>query len=161
MLQVIVTVTRVFPPTHPLFSELFQMMPWPRNSSLLRPLLHLIFLKNNLCWMSVTLSTPTFITWNKHRYCRCRPLFVTFVYCEFSTLSCATKLEKVPHFCTKYSKLTVFTSYLPWWHKSFNQLAPFFELFFSVALKEQFHWIENEWNRFSFFFSFARGIKRC
>ena len=32
------------------------------------------------------------------RYCRCRPLVVTFVYCEFGTLSCATKLEKVPPF---------------------------------------------------------------
>ena len=40
----------------------------------------------------------------KHRYCSCRPKVVTFVYYEFSTLSCATKLEKVPHFCTKYSR---------------------------------------------------------
>ena len=36
----------------------------------------------------------------KHRYCRCRTLAVTFVYYEFGTLSCATKLTKVPHFCT-------------------------------------------------------------
>ena len=38
----------------------------------------------------------------KHRYCRCRPLVVTFVYHEFGTLCCATKLAKVPHFCTNY-----------------------------------------------------------
>ena len=31
------------------------------------------------------------------RYCRCRALVVTFVYYEFGTLSCATKLAKVPH----------------------------------------------------------------
>ena len=40
----------------------------------------------------------------KHKYCHCWPLVVTFVYYEFGTLSCATKLEKVPHFCTKYSR---------------------------------------------------------
>ena len=40
----------------------------------------------------------------KHKYCHCWPLVATFVYYEFSTLSCATKLEKVPHFCTKYSR---------------------------------------------------------
>ena len=40
----------------------------------------------------------------KHRYCRCRPLVVTFVCYEFSTLSCATKLAKVPHFCEKYCR---------------------------------------------------------
>ena len=35
----------------------------------------------------------------KHRYCRCRPLVVPFFFhYEFSTLSCATKLEKVPPF---------------------------------------------------------------
>ena len=33
----------------------------------------------------------------KRRYCRCRPLVVTFVYYEFGTLSCAIKLTKVPH----------------------------------------------------------------
>ena len=44
----------------------------------------------------------------KHRYCHCRPLVATHVYnefyYEFSTLSCAAKLDKVPHFCTKYSR---------------------------------------------------------
>ena len=146
MLPVIVTIMRVFPPPPPAlfyshtFSELFQMTPWPRSSSLLRPLLHLIFLKNYLCWLSVTLSTPTFITWNKHRYCRCRPPVVTFVYCEFGTLSCATKLEKVPHFCTKYSRDWQCSPVISpddigaliSWHRLLNY-------FFSVALNEQFH----------------------
>ena len=36
-------------------------------------------------------------------YCHCRPPIVTFVHYEFRTLICATKLEKVLHFCTKYS----------------------------------------------------------
>ena len=40
----------------------------------------------------------------KNRYCHCWPLVVTFVYYEFGTLSSATKLDKVPHFCTKYSR---------------------------------------------------------
>ena len=40
----------------------------------------------------------------KHRYCRCRPLVVTFVYYECGTLSCATKLAKVPLFCTNYCR---------------------------------------------------------
>ena len=40
----------------------------------------------------------------KHRYCRCRPLVVTFVYYEFGPLSCATKLTKVPHYCTNYCR---------------------------------------------------------
>ena len=40
----------------------------------------------------------------KHRYYRCRPLVVTFVYYEFGTLSCVTKLTKVPHFCTNYCR---------------------------------------------------------
>ena len=57
----------------------------------------------------------------KHKYCRCWPLVVTFVYYEFGTLSCATKLEKVP----QYSRLKMFTCDLLWWHMSFNQLAPF------------------------------------
>ena len=58
----------------------------------------------HLWWLSVTLSTTTYIAWKKHKYCRCRPLIVTLVYYEFSTLICATKLERVPHFCTKYSR---------------------------------------------------------
>ena len=29
---------------------------------------------------------------------------MTFVYYEFGTLSCATKLTKVPHFCTNYCR---------------------------------------------------------
>ena len=40
----------------------------------------------------------------QHRYCRCRPLVVTFVYHEFGTLSCATKLAKVTHFWTNYCR---------------------------------------------------------
>ena len=40
----------------------------------------------------------------QHRYCRCRPLVVIFVYYAFGTLSCVTELEKVPHFCTNYSR---------------------------------------------------------
>ena len=35
----------------------------------------------------------------KHRYCRCRLPVVTFVYYEFSTLSCATKLGSVRLCC--------------------------------------------------------------
>ena len=34
----------------------------------------------------------------------CKTLVVTFVYYEFGTLSCVTKLTKVPHFCTNYCR---------------------------------------------------------
>ena len=60
-----------------------------------------------LCWLSVALTVNPHIHYMKqlkHRYCRCRPLIVTFVYYEFGTLSCATKLMKVPHFCTNYCR---------------------------------------------------------
>ena len=52
---------------------------------------------HSLCWLSVTLTVNPHIHHMKqlkHRYCRCRPLVVTFVYYEFGTLSCATKLGR-------------------------------------------------------------------
>ena len=59
-----------------------------------------------LCWLSVVALTVNrhihYMKQLKHRYCCCRPLVVTFVYHEFGTLCCATKLAKVPHFCTNY-----------------------------------------------------------
>ena len=61
---------------------------------------------HSLCLLSITLTVNPHIHHMKqlkHRYCCCRPLVVTFVYYPFGTLSCATKLEKVPLFCTKYS----------------------------------------------------------
>jgi len=78
-----------------------------------------------LRWLSVALSAIHHVKQLKHRYCCCRPPIVTFIYYEFSALSCATKLEKVPHFCTKYSRerLKKFTPADIWalisWHLSF------------------------------------------
>ena len=60
-----------------------------------------------LCWLSVALTVNPHIHYMKqlkHRYCHCRPLVVTFVYYEYGPLSCATKLTKVPHFCTDYCR---------------------------------------------------------
>ena len=67
----------------------------------------LVSLYGHLCWLSVALTVNPHIHYTKqlkHRYCCCRPLVVTFVCYEFGTLSCATKLEKGPHFWTKYSR---------------------------------------------------------
>ena len=56
-----------------------------------------------LCWLTVNPHIH-YMKELKNRYCHCWPLVVTFVYYEFGTLRSATKLEKVPHFCTKYSR---------------------------------------------------------
>ena len=67
----------------------------------------LVSLYGHLCWLSIALTVNPHIHYMKqlkHRYCCCGPLVVTFVCYEFGTLSCATKLEEVPHFWTKYSR---------------------------------------------------------
>ena len=149
LLQVTGTVVRAFPSTHPRFysrnsSELFQMTPWPRSSSLLRPLLHLIFLKNNLCWMSIILSTP-----HIHYMKQAQILPLQATSCDicllwiWHTKLCNQIRGSTPVLYQILQTARVHQSGTarvhPWWHKSFNQLAPFFELFFSVALKEQCH----------------------
>ena len=51
----------------------------------------------------------------KHRYYRCRPLVVTFVYYEFGTLRLCNQINKSTTLLYQLlQRLKLFTSDLPW-----------------------------------------------
>ena len=84
----------------------------------------------SLCWLSGVALTVNphihYIKQLKHRYCRCRPLVVTFVCYEFGRPH--TKKKGTTQFVPNIPETEdVQCSHgdLPWWHMSFNQLAPF------------------------------------
>ena len=108
----------------------------------------------------------------QHRYCRCRPLVVTFFCYEFGTLSCAARLAKVPHFCTNYCRdwncSPVFSPCDIWtligWHLSFwgckRHQAARPDSGITVQRHEERKWTNNSGlQRQFFFFYLQKGTK--
>ena len=90
------THTHIYHLTHTIPKQ--KKKPWNRKQTLIT-MSDIIYAG----WASPC-QPPTFIKWNKHRNSCCRPLVVTFLYYAFGTLSCATKLKKVPHISTNYCR---------------------------------------------------------